>query len=148
MSISLCMIVKNEEQYIEQALKSVEGLVDEIIIVDAQSTDQTVTIAKKYTRKICSRPWNDDFAEARNFSLQHATKELILVLDADEVIAKKDHEQIKALTEDRQYDAYTFIQASYTNDLTQFGFTPIQENLPEAKKFLGYISCNIIVPWS
>ncbi len=138
------MIVKNEEQYIEQALKSVEGLVDEIIIVDAQSTDQTVTIAKKYTRKICSRPWNDDFAEARNFSLQQATKEWILVLDADEVIAKKDHEQIKALTEDRQYDAYTFIQASYTNDLTQFGFTPIQENLPEAKKFLGYISCNII----
>lgn len=144
MSIALCMIVKNEEQYIEQALQSVQGLVDEIVIVDAQSADQTIAIAKKYTHTIFSRSWTNDFAEARNESIKHATKNWILVLDADEVIAKEDHEKIKALTKDARYDAYALIQASYTNDITQFGFTPIKYSIPESKNFLGYISCNII----
>jgi glycosyltransferase involved in cell wall biosynthesis len=143
-SISLCMIVKNEEKYLAQAISSVKDLVDEIIIVDTGSTDRTKEIAKKFTSKLFDLPWRNDFAEARNFSLRQAKKDWILVLDADEVIAKKDHETIQKLVRDQQYDAYACIQASYTNDITQFGFTPIKESAAEAKKFLGYIYCNII----
>ena len=112
MSISLCMIVRDEERYLEQAIKSVWEIVDEIIIVDAGSLDRTVAIARKYTPNVFSYKWDNDFSKARNFALSKATKEWILVLDADEVISKEDHALIKELTKNKQYDAYTFVQVS------------------------------------
>src|SRR5690348_3827247 len=83
-TISLCMIVKNEEKYLERCLKSVEGVVDEIIIVDTGSTDQTTEIAEKFGAKILRYQWNDDFSSARNYSLKNAKCDWILILDADE----------------------------------------------------------------
>ena len=71
-SISLCMIVKNEEYVLERCLESVRSLADEIIIVDTGSTDRTREIAKKYTDRIYEIPWKDDFAWARNFSFSKA----------------------------------------------------------------------------
>ena len=88
-SISLCMIVKNEEDVIGRCLESVKDLVEEIIIVDTGSQDKTEEIAKKYTKNICHFPWIDDFAAARNFSFSKATKDYILWLDADDVIEQK-----------------------------------------------------------
>jgi tetratricopeptide (TPR) repeat protein len=82
--ISLCMIVKNEEQFLGQCLQSVAGLVDEINVVDTGSTDRTVEIAKSFGAIIEHRIWRDDFAWARNEALAMATKRWILVLDADE----------------------------------------------------------------
>jgi len=144
MGISLCMLTLNEEKYLAQALNSVKGLVDEIIIVDTGSTDTTLEIAKQFTQKIFHKPWNNNFAEARNYAIQQATKDWILILDPDEVIAKEDHEEIKQLIKDPKYLAYALIQASYTNDTKQFTYTPIQEKTKETKNFTGYISCNII----
>ena len=85
-TISLCMITKNEENYLEQCLDSAKEIADEIIIVDTGSTDKTKEIAKSFGAKIVDFKWNEDFSEARNESLKHATKEWILVLDADEEI--------------------------------------------------------------
>lgn len=85
-SISLCMIVKNEEKYLEKCLKSVEGIVDEVIVVDTGSSDATVEIALRNNAKVVSFPWIDDFAAARNFSVDHASSDYILVLDADEYL--------------------------------------------------------------
>lgn len=82
--LSLCMIVKNEEKNIERCLNSVKGIVDEIIIVDTGSTDNTVDLCKKYNAKIFYYQWNNDFAAARNYSLDQATGDWVLVLDADE----------------------------------------------------------------
>ncbi len=82
--ISLCMIVKNEEEFLTGCLESVKGVVDEIIIVDTGSTDRTVEIAREHGAKVYHYEWNDDFAAARNESLKHATCGWILVLDADE----------------------------------------------------------------
>ena len=82
--ISLCMIVKDEEQHLENCLNSIKELADEIIIVDTGSKDKTKEIAGKFTNKVYDFKWNDDFSEARNFSLSKATKDWILVLDADE----------------------------------------------------------------
>ena len=117
-SISLCMIVKNEEQFLEQCLNSVRGLVDEIIIVDTGSTDRTKEIAEKFTDKIFDFQWNDDFSAARNESLKHATKEWILVLDADEIINPADHQKIRTLVEKagEKIDGFVFERHDYTTD--------------------------------
>ncbi|AFY74315.1 glycosyl transferase [Synechococcus sp. PCC 7502] len=86
--VSLCMIVKNEAERLANCLKSVKGFVDEIILVDTGSRDRTVNIAKKYGAKIFKFEWCDDFAAARNYSLEQARGEWILVLDADEVLVQ------------------------------------------------------------
>ncbi len=89
-TISLCMIVKNEERFLEQCLESVKDLVDEMVIVDTGSTDKTVEIAKKYTDKVLFHEWRNSFSEARNFSLKFVTCDWVLQLDADEKLEKND----------------------------------------------------------
>ncbi len=83
-SVSLCMIVKNEQDNLARCLDSVRGLVDEIIVVDTGSTDATIEIAKSYGASVHQVPWRNDFAEARNRSISHATGDWIIYLDADE----------------------------------------------------------------
>ncbi|KAF5050311.1 Glycosyl transferase family 2 [anaerobic digester metagenome] len=89
------MIVKNEEKYIAQCLKSASLLVDEIIIVDTGSTDNTIAIANEYHSKIIQIPWENDFGKARNHSLAQATGDWILVLDADESLYIEDIQKLK-----------------------------------------------------
>lgn len=96
-TISLCMIVKNEEKVLARCLDSIYDLMDEIIIVDTGSTDQTREIAKKYTDKIYDFTWTGSFADARNFSFSKAECEYIYTADADEVLDEKNHEKFKAL---------------------------------------------------
>ena len=72
-TISLCMIVKNEEAVLGRCLESAAALVDEIVIVDTDSTDATKEIARKFTDKLFDFPWVDDFAAARNFSFDRAS---------------------------------------------------------------------------
>lgn len=94
-TLSLCMITKNEEKNIKACLDSMVNIADEIIIVDTGSTDKTVEIAKSYGAKVFSYKWNDDFSEARNISLEKATKDWIIVLDGDEVLPKEDGKKLK-----------------------------------------------------
>lgn len=112
-TISLCMIVKNEQDNLPACLDSVKGLVDEMIIVDTGSEDNTKHLAKEAGARVIDFPWNDDFGAARNESIRHATGDWILFLDADEVFSKDDCEKIKALL-------------SHTNDFVQ-------------KKVLGFL---------
>src|SRR5690606_22915077 len=106
--ISLCMIVRNEERVLDRCLSSVNNLVDEIILVDTGSTDNTQEIAKKYTKNIYHFEWINDFSAARNFAADKATGEWILVLDADEYVDEDNfREFIKLLKEDNErFDAY------------------------------------------
>ncbi|MBN1381299.1 MAG: glycosyltransferase [Deltaproteobacteria bacterium] len=83
-TISLCMIVRNEEACLGRCLDSVRHCVDEMIVVDTGSTDRTVEIAKKYGAKVFYHPWENDFSKHRNQSLSYATGDWILQLDADE----------------------------------------------------------------
>lgn len=96
-TISLCMIVKNEEKVIGRCLESVYDVVDEINIVDTGSTDQTKEIVRNYTDRVFDFKWIDDFSAARNFSFQQATKEYILWLDADDVLTEENAEKLKTL---------------------------------------------------
>jgi len=108
-TISLCMIVKNEEDVIGRCLDCVQGIVDEIIVVDTGSNDDTKEIVKGYTSKLYDFPWIDDFAAARNFAFSKATKSYILWLDADDVILEADREKFLVLknTFDPSIDSVT-----------------------------------------
>lgn len=96
-SLSICMIVKNEEKVLERCLSCLTDIADEIIIVDTGSTDKTKDIAKKFTDKIYDFKWIDNFSAARNFSFSKATKEYIMWLDADDVILPIDLEKLVKL---------------------------------------------------
>lgn len=94
MEISLCMIVRNEQEHLAACLESAAGAVDEIIIVDTGSTDATKEIAARFTQHVYDYVWQDDFAAARNASLQYAAKPFILWLDADDVLDPPEREKL------------------------------------------------------
>lgn len=96
-ALSICMIVKNEEDVIGRCLECVKDIADEIIIVDTGSTDRTKEIVKSYTDKIFDFTWINDFAAARNHSFALATEEYIMWLDADDVIDEENRRALKAL---------------------------------------------------
>lgn len=96
-TVSLCMIVKNEEDTIGRCLDFVKDVIDEFIIVDTGSSDNTKDVIKKYTDNIYDFEWIDDFSDARNFAFSKATKDYIFWLDADDVLLPEDVEKFKAL---------------------------------------------------
>ena len=96
-TISLCMIVKNEEKVLARCLDSISDAVDEIIIVDTGSTDSTKEIAYRYTPLVFDFKWTDDFSAARNFSFSKASMDYILWLDADDVVTKENKEKLIVL---------------------------------------------------
>src|SRR5690606_41842433 len=89
-TISLCMIVKDEEDVIGRCLDCVKDIMDEIIIVDTGSTDRTKEIVSAYTSNIYDFEWIDDFSVARNYSFSKATNDYIMWLYADYVILPED----------------------------------------------------------
>lgn len=103
-TLSLCMIVKNEEEFLGQCLESVHDVVDEMIIVDTGSTDRTVEIAESYGAKVYHHPWQGSFSEARNYGLQFATCDWILQLDADEALEREDIPLLKKTIQSNRYD--------------------------------------------
>lgn len=115
-SISLCMIVKNEEKVLARCLDSIKDLVDEIIIVDTGSSDATKEIAGKYTDKIYDFEWIDDFAAARNASFSYATKDYIYVADADEVLDEENRKKFRLLKE-AMLPEIDIVQMYYRNQL-------------------------------
>lgn len=116
-TISLCMIVKDEEKRLKKCLNPIKDIVDEIIIVDTGSKDKTKEITRKFTKKIYDFNWCDDFSKARNFSISKATKKWILVLDPDEKISKKDLIKLKNVISSAKKDilGYRLIQKTYHN---------------------------------
>lgn len=90
-TISVCMIVKNEEKVLARCLDSLKGLYEELIIVDTGSTDSTRAIAEKYTDKVYDFEWVEDFSKARNYAMSLATMDYIYMADADEVLDYENH---------------------------------------------------------
>jgi glycosyltransferase involved in cell wall biosynthesis len=89
-ALSVCMVVRNEQAILGPCLNAIKSIADEIIVVDTGSTDRTPDIARIFGARVFSLSWNDDFSAARNYALKKATGDWILVLDADEIIARAD----------------------------------------------------------
>lgn len=115
------MIVKNEEKNIKRCLDSIESIADEIIIVDTGSNDETLNICSNYNAKVINHKWNNDFSEARNVSLEYATKDYILFLDADEEISKEDLEKLKALLSSKKLSEGYFFRLTNIINGTEVG---------------------------
>lgn len=103
------MIVKNEEHFLPGCLKTVQGLPDEIIVVDTGSTDRTMEIAREFGAGIYEHPWQNDFSFHRNQSIDYATGDWILILDADEELDPSEHDMIRSVIRRKDIDAVTFV---------------------------------------
>jgi glycosyltransferase involved in cell wall biosynthesis len=127
--LSLCMIVKDEEENIEHSLKSLKPMVDEMIVVDTGSTDKTKDIARSLGAKVYDLKWTNSFSDARNFSLSKAAGKWILVLDADEVISPLDHDRLRGLIAESSSFilhpssfAFSFVTRTYVEQLNTVGW--------------------------
>ena len=143
MQLTLCMLVKNEEKRLAKAINSVKSIIDELIVVDTGSKDKTKQTARKLGAKVFDFKWNDDFSSARNFSIKKATKEWILVLDADETINKRDINKIKGIirkvNKDKKIMGVKFIQRTYSNKALTLKYQQnINDGYTESRDYKGW----------
>lgn len=115
-TISACLIIKDEEEVLSRCLECLSDIVDEIIIIDTGSVDKTKVIARRYTDKIYDFVWIDDFAAARNYSFSKATMEYIYVADADEVIDEENQRKLLELKHNLLPEI-EIVQMKYANQL-------------------------------
>jgi len=116
------MIVKNEEKYLASCLQSIRDIASQIVIVDTGSTDQTLEIVRQFDAQIHLFKWNNDFSAARNETLDKATSDWILHIDADEVLDADSANQFKELLQDTKADAFNIIVRNFhpPEDMIQF----------------------------
>ena len=119
-TISLCMIVKNEEMHIARCLDSVQGLVEEIIVVDTGSVDRTVEIVSKYTSKVYSYLWKDDFSDARNYSFFKASMDYCMWMDADDILEEVEKDKFLRLKQNLSSDT-DIVMMKYNTSFDEAG---------------------------
>ncbi|HLV33337.1 MAG TPA: glycosyltransferase [Chitinispirillaceae bacterium] len=108
-ALSVCMIVKNESANIQRSLQNLNGVADELVVVDTGSTDSTVETAKEFGAKIICDPWRQDFSWSRNISLQNATCQWILWLDADDSVPIESLDALNKLKKEKPDRVFSFI---------------------------------------
>lgn len=128
LTLSLCMIVKDEEEMLPRCLGAVAGFVDEIVIVDTGSTDRTVEIAESFGARVLHHEWTGSFAEARNVSFDAATCDWVMYLDADEVLVDGDGPKLRALLGRTWREASYLTETNYTGELGD-GATTVHQAL-------------------
>lgn len=117
LTLSLCMIVKDEEQMLPRCLEAIRPAVDEIIVVDTGSTDSTMDIARSFGARVIEHPWTGSFSEPRNVSFDAATCDWIIYLDADEVLVAEDVERLRELTGQTWREAFHLVETSFVGEL-------------------------------
>jgi glycosyltransferase involved in cell wall biosynthesis len=115
--LSLCMIVKDEEEMLPRCLAAAAPAVDEIVIVDTGSSDRTIEIAREFGATVIERAWTGSFADARNASFDAATGDWLMFLDADEVLVGEDAERLRALRGQTWREAFYLTEISWTGEL-------------------------------
>ena len=113
LTLSLCMIVRDEEEMLPRCLEAIAPVVDEIIVVDTGSRDATIEIARSFGARVIEYEWTDSFAEARNVSFDAATGDWVMYLDADEVLVSEDAERLRALTGHTWREAFYLVRNNH-----------------------------------
>jgi tetratricopeptide (TPR) repeat protein len=116
LTLTLCMIVKDEEAMLGRSLAAVRDAVDEIVVVDTGSTDKTVEIARSYGARVIEHEWTGDFAAARNVSFDAADTDWVMYLDADEVLHADDRDALRALTGRTWREAFYLTETNHTGE--------------------------------
>jgi glycosyltransferase involved in cell wall biosynthesis len=116
LTLSLCMIVRDEEEMLPRCLETIAPVVDEIIVVDTGSRDATIEIARSFGARVIEHTWTDSFAEARNISFDAATSDWLMFLDADQVLVSEDAERLRALTGHTWREAFYLVETSYLGE--------------------------------
>jgi len=137
-SLSLCMIVRDESYFLRDCLAQAAGFVDEIVIVDTGSTDDTPVIAREFTDRVFSYSWQNDFAAARNHALEQAIGDWIIVLDADEVIEPDHWRELRELIASTDKDAFFLIQRNYSHEPSPDDWVPIPQKTRYTRQYRGY----------
>lgn len=137
-SISLCMIMRDSAKTLRRCLDNLVGLVDEIIIVDTGSKDDSVKIAQSYGAKVYFDAWQDDFSRPRNIGLEKATKDWILVMDPDEVLLPTDHQAMRWMTRDKNIIAWWITTHNYNNSRGDMSFRTISHEADPLGQYAGY----------
>ncbi|MBT4519890.1 MAG: glycosyltransferase [Halieaceae bacterium] len=135
MLLSACLIVRNEEQYLDQCITQLHPLCDEIVIVDTGSRDNSLEIARSHGATVIEEPWCDDFASARNTALSHARGDWILYIDADELVIA-DRSALQCLAQDNAVAATVQFRAA--SNLTTYPEYRLFRNRPDIR-FRGVI---------
>lgn len=112
--LSLCMIMRDEEEHLARCLRSVEGVVDEIVIVDTGSVDRSIEIAEGFGARILHEEWKGDFSAPRNTGIDAATGDWILVLDADEELV--DGARLRELLHDEAIEGYCLREVNFIGE--------------------------------
>lgn len=143
-TLSLCMIVKDEERHLIKCLNSIRGVVDEMIVVDTGSTDRTKDIATVFGAQVFDFEWNGDFSEARNLSLSKAMGDWILIMDADEVISLLDHKRLlKTMDRGNQKPvAFDIVTRNYLGKSGCAGWTENDGSYPDEETGVGWHPSN------
>lgn len=122
-SVSICMVTRDDAKFLERSLTPLQGLADEIIIVDLESKDETVKIASRFTPNVLVQPFENDLSAPRNSAIRKASMDWILYIDADEIIFKEELRALKKYLDKAEADAYILPTRSYTNNRRLLGWT-------------------------
>lgn len=139
-SLSLCMIVKDEQSCLARCLASVKPVVHEMIVVDTGSTDRTVDIAEAFGAKVSTFLWNGNFSDARNHAIEQAAGNWILLLDADEVLSAGDYDAIRQSVREANGKniAWSVVTRNYTNKINAQGWTANDNRYPAEQAADGW----------
>jgi tetratricopeptide (TPR) repeat protein len=138
-TLSVCLIVKNEEAHLARCLASVRALADEIVVVDTGSTDRTVDVARSFGARLFDLVWPDDFSAARNFAIAQAAGDWILSIDADESIALRDHARIRTMLSRPDLDVIVVSQRHYLTASAVVGWQPGSGGYDEGAPYPGFL---------
>ena len=141
-TVSLCMIVKDEEANLARCLASVKPIVDEMVVVDTGSNDRTSDISEFFGARVYEFEWSNDFAAARNFSISKAKGDWILIMDADEVISPMDYDHFKKLTVKKSQEpvAYSVATRNYCYEANTIGWYPNDGHYIQEEAGFGWLS--------
>lgn len=130
-ALSVCLIVRDGAATLARALESVRPIAEEIVVADTGSADAGPDICRAAGARVFQIPWRDDFAAARNAALERASGDWVLVLDADETIARPDLEALRRALGRKDVDGYRLLSRNYTDQVHGGGFTPCAGEYPE-----------------